>query len=120
MNYDEVKLRRLIGKCQWTFAKTMPTCPHEYSVRNKCALSDEEFVFFVQSQREFGVPQQWWKYNFPYLHINEKKKKKKKNKIGKKKKKKKKKKNTTNKNLNTPLINNLNFRFFGADLKKCA
>ena len=26
MNYDEVKLRRLIGKCQWTFAKTMPTC----------------------------------------------------------------------------------------------
>ncbi len=46
MNYDEVKLRRLIGKCQWTFAKTMPTCPHEYIVRNKCALSDEEFVFF--------------------------------------------------------------------------
>lgn len=45
MNYDEVKLRRLIGKCQWTFAKTMPTCPHEYIVRNKCALSDEEFVF---------------------------------------------------------------------------
>ena len=42
MNYDEVKLRRLIGKCQWTFAKTMPTCPHEYIVRNKCALSDEE------------------------------------------------------------------------------
>ena len=70
MNYDEVKLRRLIGKCQWTFAKTMPTCPHEYIVRNKCALSDEEFVFFVQSQREFGVPQQWWKYNFPYLHID--------------------------------------------------
>lgn len=35
MNYDEVKLRSLIGKCQWTFAKTMPTCPHEYIVRNK-------------------------------------------------------------------------------------
>lgn len=48
MNYDEVKLRRLIGKCQWTFAKTMPTCPHEYIVRNKCALSDEE----QQSQKD--------------------------------------------------------------------
>ncbi len=70
MIYDEIKLRRLIGKCQWTFAKTMPTCPHEYIVRNKCALSDEEFVFFVQSQRKFGVPQQWWKYKFPYLHID--------------------------------------------------
>lgn len=48
MNYDEVKLRSLIGKCQWTFAKTMPTCPHEYIVRNKCALSDEE----QQSQKD--------------------------------------------------------------------
>lgn len=48
MNYDEVKLRRLIDKCQWTFAKTMPTCPHEYIVRNKCALSDEE----QQSQKD--------------------------------------------------------------------
>ncbi len=45
MNDDEVKLRRLIGKCQWTFAKTMPTF-YEYIVRNKCALSDEEFFFF--------------------------------------------------------------------------
>lgn len=48
MNYDEVKLRSLIGKCQWTFAKTMPTCPHEYIVRNKCALSDE----VQQSQKD--------------------------------------------------------------------
>ena len=48
MNYDEVKLRRLIGKCQWTFAKTMPTCPHEYIMRNKCALSDE----VQQSQKD--------------------------------------------------------------------
>lgn len=48
MNYDEVKLRSLIGKCQWTFAKTMPTCPHEYIVRNKCALSDEK----QQSQKD--------------------------------------------------------------------
>lgn len=70
MIYNEAKLRNLIGKCKWTFAKTMPTCPHEYIVRNKCALSDEEFVYFVQSQRQFGIPQQWWKYNFPYLHID--------------------------------------------------
>ena len=48
MNYDEVKLHRLIGKCQWTFANTMPTCAHEYIVRNKCALSDEE----QQSQKD--------------------------------------------------------------------
>ncbi len=47
MNYDEVKLRILIDKCQWTFAKTMPTCPHDI-VRNECCLSDEE----QQSQKD--------------------------------------------------------------------
>ena len=47
MNYDEVKLRRLIDKCQWTFAKTMPTCPHEYIVRNKCALSDDNTLLIL-------------------------------------------------------------------------
>lgn len=70
MTYDETKLRCLIDKCVWTFAKTMPSCPHEYIVRNKCALTDEEFIFFVLSQREFGIPERWWKYNFPYLHID--------------------------------------------------
>lgn len=69
MIYDETKLRNLIGKCQWILAKTMPTCPHEYIVRNKCALSDEEFVYFVQAQRKFGIPEQWRKYKFHYLHI---------------------------------------------------
>lgn len=67
--YDEQKLKQLIERCTWTFAKTMPTCPHEYIVRRKCALTDEEFLYFVHAQRKYGVPQKWWKYNFPYLHI---------------------------------------------------
>ena len=67
-DYD--RLREMIGRCQWTFAKTMPWCPHEYIVRNRCPLSDEEFLYFVDMQRRFGIPERWGPYNHPYLHID--------------------------------------------------
>ena len=69
MNYD--KLRSMIARCQWTFAKTMPFTPHEYIVRDKCPLTDEEFVYFVNMQREHGVKERWGKYNNPYLYIDD-------------------------------------------------
>ena len=68
LNYDQ--LREMIARCEWTFAKTMPQCPHEYIVREQSPLSDEEFVYFVNMQREHGVEEQWGKYNFPYLYID--------------------------------------------------
>ena len=66
--YD--RLREMISRCQWKFAKTMPQCPHEYIVRGKCPLTEEEFLDFVDAQRRFGVYERWGKYNFPYLHID--------------------------------------------------
>lgn len=68
MDFD--KLRSMISRCQWTFAKTMPFAPHEYIVRNKCPLTTEEFEYFVTTQREHGVKERWGKYNFPYLYID--------------------------------------------------
>jgi hypothetical protein len=49
---DYNKLREMVSRCQWTFAKTMPWAPHEYIVRGKCPLTEEEFVYFVNMQRE--------------------------------------------------------------------
>jgi len=69
INYN--KLREMIARCQWTFAKTMPFAPHEYIVRDKCPLTDEEFVYFVDMQRRFGVKERWGKYNNPYLYIDD-------------------------------------------------
>ena len=69
VNYD--KLREMIARCEWTFAKTMPWCPHEYIVRGKCPLTDEEFLYFVDMQRRFGIPEHWENNNFPYLHIDD-------------------------------------------------
>ena len=37
VNYD--RLREMITRCEWTFAKTMPFAPHEYIVREKCPLT---------------------------------------------------------------------------------
>ena len=69
LNYD--KLRSMIARCEWTFAKSMPFAPHEYIVKDKCPLTTEEFEYFVIMQREHGVKERWGKYNNPYLYIDD-------------------------------------------------
>ena len=68
---DNDKLRSMISRCKWTFAKTMPFAPHEYIVKDKCPLTTEEFEYFVSMQREHGVKERWGKYNHPYLYIDD-------------------------------------------------
>lgn len=68
---DNDKLRSMISRCKWTFAKTMPFAPHEYIVKDKCPLTTEEFEYFVSGQREYGVKERWGKYNHPYLYIDD-------------------------------------------------
>jgi len=68
---DIQKLREMIARCGWTFAKTMPFAPHEYIVKDKCPLTTEEFEYFVSMQREHGVKERWGKYNHPYLYIDD-------------------------------------------------
>lgn len=68
--FDSKYILSLIDRCKWTLAKTMPGIPHEYIVRDRCGLSDEEFVTFIHAQREHGVPERWGKYIHPYLYLN--------------------------------------------------
>ena len=65
------KLREMIARCEWTFAKTMPWCPHEYIVRGKCPLSEDEFIYFINMQRSYGKVERWGKYITPYLYIDD-------------------------------------------------
>lgn len=65
------KVREMISRCQWTFAKSMPFAPHEYIVRDKCPLTDDEFVYFVEMQRQYGVTEKWGKHNNSYLYIDD-------------------------------------------------
>lgn len=68
---DVEKLREMIARCEWTFAKTMPWCPHEYIVRGKCSLLEEEFLYFIDMQRGYGKVERWGKYITPYLYIDD-------------------------------------------------
>ena len=65
------RLRSMIARCEWTFAKSMPFAPHEYIVKEKCPLTTDEFEYFVNMQREHGVKERWGKYNNPYLYIDD-------------------------------------------------
>lgn len=68
-DYD--KIRDMIARCQWKFAKTMPFAPHEYIVKDRCPLTKDEFEYFVNMQREHGIRERWGKYNNPYLYIDD-------------------------------------------------
>lgn len=70
MEYSESYARNLIARVHWTWAKTYISIPHEYIVRGRCGLTDQEFEYLVHAQREHGIPEQWHKYNFPYLYID--------------------------------------------------
>lgn len=70
MEYDYGKLREFIKRCKWWWATSMIDVPHEYIHRDKCALTRDEFYYFVRAQRENGVHERWGKYNFPYLYID--------------------------------------------------
>lgn len=69
VNYD--KIREMIARCRWTYGKTMPWAPHEYIVRGECPLTKEEFLYFIDMQRRFGVQERWGSYNLPYLYIDD-------------------------------------------------
>ena len=68
--YSFEKVRSYINRCEWQYAKTMPQWPHDYIVRNKCPLNDDEFNDFVWSQRVLGEYAVWGNYRQPYIHID--------------------------------------------------
>ena len=70
MSYDYDKLREYVKRCRWQWATSMIDVPHEYIHRDKCALTREEFYYFVSAQRDNGVHERWGNYNFPYLYLD--------------------------------------------------
>ena len=68
---DYYRLREMISRCQWTYTKSMPLAPHEYIVKDKCPLTEEEFEYFVTIQRQYGVKERWGKYNNSYLYFDD-------------------------------------------------
>lgn len=51
--------RAHITEVHWQFAKTMPRCPHEYTVREWRPDLEREFFAFVDLIRRDGVVKPW-------------------------------------------------------------
>lgn len=63
------RIRRFISRHRWTFAKSMPRCPHDYTLRRD-AERDSEFVNFVEFIRSYGYDMVWGRYNHRYLDVD--------------------------------------------------
>ncbi len=66
MSIDE--LNGFVQALAWTYAKTMPQCPHEYVVRKNIA-DDASFCRFVMTIRRFGVDEPYYSKIHRYLDV---------------------------------------------------
>lgn len=58
-------LKRFVAKERWTFAKTMPTWPHEYLVRER--VDEELFVKMVAHIRANGYEGRFYQMKITYF-----------------------------------------------------
>ena len=63
------RIRDFIRNNRWTFAKTMPTAPHEYVVRAKVA-NDRAFDHFVATIRKLGTARKWHGRTYVYFRVD--------------------------------------------------
>jgi hypothetical protein len=68
MKLDE--LRGFIAQNPWTYAKTMPWCPHEW-VHRKNVKDDATFLSFVMTIRRYGCDENFGNYVHRYLDVDE-------------------------------------------------
>jgi hypothetical protein len=62
--------REYIARVRWTFAKTMPRHPHEYTVRQHRPEYDELFCTFVEMIRRYGYVKKWDGRTYVYLDLD--------------------------------------------------
>jgi hypothetical protein len=67
MTLDE--LRYFVQESKWTFARSMPQTPHEYTLRRD-AKEDALFERVVIHIRQVGYQQKWGKTMYTYLDID--------------------------------------------------
>ncbi len=66
---DENQAKQFIEQAKWTFAKTMPQWPHEYTLRNQNVVSEfEEFVQYIQNAGVYCKKYFWTR---TYLDVGE-------------------------------------------------
>lgn len=64
---DKEKIKWLLDCAKFTYAKSMPNIPHEYSHR-KTWENDSEFVDVVLFIRQNGVKEKFWSKEYIYFY----------------------------------------------------
>ena len=59
------ELRTFVNEQSWTYAKTMPECPHEYIVRER--VDEELFERLVQHIRALGYDGKFYRKTITYF-----------------------------------------------------
>lgn len=63
------ELIKALEGAEWVFARTMPWCPHEYTLRKTWA-DDGRFVAAVEAIRALGEVRPWKRYRHTYFDAN--------------------------------------------------
>lgn len=70
VTYDIDRLREFIARCEWRWARTMVDIPHEYIYRGRCALTDDEYYYFLKAQVYCGEKEWYGRKLNSYLYID--------------------------------------------------
>ena len=62
--------REYVAEVRWTFAKTMPKHPHEYTVRQHRRDLEHLFVSFAEIIRRYGYVRKWAGRAYVYLDLD--------------------------------------------------
>jgi hypothetical protein len=57
----------IIGRIEWTYAKTMPSNPHEYIVQGK--VNDADFTALFKAIQQNGIVESWYGVKRMYLYM---------------------------------------------------
>ena len=66
----DAEIRQFIATSQWTFAKTMPQTPHEYTLRRH-APDEAAFEHFVMHIRAAGYTAKFGHTTYSYFDVDE-------------------------------------------------
>ena len=68
-NRERGELLAVVKRLSWTYAKTMPQCPHYWTKRT--LELEAEYVQLFEATKKHGVVERWGRYERQYLDLGD-------------------------------------------------
>ena len=69
--YELKRLQEFIDAVKWTYAKTMPDCPHFYCVLDDTPELEGEYIWFARLIRDKGYYMMFYERKVRYLDVDD-------------------------------------------------